>query len=380
MVNLEKKTKRIILITSVIGIIIITISFPIYLFVPNLIFVKHVIDDSFWAANYIAYADLDGDNDQDLLGCAYYGDDIAWWEFSEGNFTKHVIDSSFTRVIHVHPEDLDRDGDIDILATSEVLDQLAWWENNGTHFTKHVITSSYDHPLRINSIDFDNDGDIDILSTSINEVSWWENEGNLNFTQHAVSSDLNSTFDEHHHFIHAIDLNRDGNLDLVTGGASTSHGGLFCWKNEGNGNFTKIIITNNYMRVHDVRTGDMDRDGDLDFVCGSFSSDELSWFENGGDFNLIKHNIAINFDGSNGGFPCDLDKDGDMDVVGLAYNGEKISWFENVGFNNFNEHIISEDVDQATSCCVFDIDKDSDLDIFSAAGSEIAFWENTLSN
>jgi hypothetical protein len=378
--SLEKKTKKIILITSVIGIIIITISFTIYLFVPNLIFVKHVIDDNFWVANYLTFANLDSDNDQDLLGCAYYDNEIAWWEFSENNFTKHVIDNSFTSVIHVHPEDLDIDGDIDILATSEVLDQLAWWENNGTHFIKHIITSSYDHPLRINSIDFDEDGDIDILSTSNNEVSWWENEGDLNFTQHAVSSDPISTLNEHHHFIYAIDLNSDGYLDFVTGGASASNGGLFCWRNEGNGNFTKIIITNNYMRVHEVRTGDMDKDGDLDFICGSFSSDEFNWFENKGNFSLIKHNIAINFDGSNGGFPCDLDRDGDMDVIGLAYDGNKISWFEKVGSNIFNEHVISDDLDRATSCCAFDIDKDSDLDIFTAAGNEVAFWENALLN
>jgi len=378
----KMKTKyKILIIIALTSVILVSAigGTLLYLISPkedHLSFVKHVIETNFSQVTYITNADLNGDDNQDILACAYDGNDIAWWEYSNGNFTKHTIETDFPRVIHVHPEDLDKDGDVDILGTSETSDQLAWWENDGGNFTKHIITTSYSQPLRINSIDFDNDGDMDILSTSYEEVSWWENDGELNFTRHAISSDPTSTYLEHHHFIYAIDFNSDENMDLITGGASASYGGLFCWRNEGNGTFTKIRITQNYNRVHEIRIADIDKDGDTDICCTSTSSDVLNWFENRGYFDFVKHTIGEDFDGAAAGFPIDLDKDGDIDVVGTAYYGDKLSWFENVDFDNYIEHIISEDLDLAVSSCAFDVDDDSDIDIFTGAGDEIAFWEN----
>ncbi len=94
---MDKKIKRMILIASLLSVLIIAISFSIYLFLPNLNFVKHIVDDNFEAANYLAFADFDGDNDQDLLGCAYYDNEIAWWEYS-GNM------QSLRMSLRDHPE------------------------------------------------------------------------------------------------------------------------------------------------------------------------------------------------------------------------------------------------------------------------------------
>jgi len=376
------KTKnKIVIIIALTSVVLVSalVGTLLYLNSPkedHLSFVKHDIDTNFSQITYITNTDLNGDDNQDILACAYLGNDIAWWEYSDGNFTKHTIETDFPRVIHVHPEDLDKDGDMDILGTSETSDQLAWWENNGGNFTKRIITTTYTSPNRINCIDFDRDNDLDILSTSDYEVTWWENDGELNFTRHSISSDLTSTYQEHHHFIYAIDFNNDDIMDIITGGASVSYGGLFCWRNEGNGTFIKIRITQNYNRVHEIRVADIDKDGDVDICCSSTSSNVLNWFENTENFNFVKHTIKEDFYGAAAGFPIDLDKDGDIDVVGTAYYGDKLSWFENVGSDNFIEHTISENLDLATSSCAFDVDNDSDIDIFTGAGDEIAFWEN----
>jgi len=39
-----------------------------------------VISEYFYGAFYVSVRDLDRDGDNDVLGAAYYGDDITWWE------------------------------------------------------------------------------------------------------------------------------------------------------------------------------------------------------------------------------------------------------------------------------------------------------------
>ncbi|GAG80366.1 unnamed protein product, partial [marine sediment metagenome] len=71
------------------------------------------------------------------------------------------------------------DNDIDVIGASANYDDISWWENDGSeNFTEHVIDSNLDGAIAVYAIDIDNDTDIDVLSAArdADDISWWEND------------------------------------------------------------------------------------------------------------------------------------------------------------------------------------------------------------
>ncbi|MCK4593967.1 hypothetical protein KAU45_05655, partial [bacterium] len=54
------------------------------------------MDGDFDSARSVYAADVDGDDDMDILGAAGFADDITWWEvtgFDEGRLTSSILDT-----------------------------------------------------------------------------------------------------------------------------------------------------------------------------------------------------------------------------------------------------------------------------------------------
>jgi hypothetical protein len=176
----------------------------------------------------------------------------------------------------VYAVDLDGDGDIDVLSASAEDDKIAWYENDGAadpSFTSRTITTSADGARSVYAIDIDQDGDIDVLSASWNdnEINWYENDG-------------------------AADPSFSTNT-------ITNSGGL---------NPTSVFAI------------DLDRDGDVDVITSYYENDKIAWYENDGAGNpsFTAHNLTGTSDGYQVGassvYAADMDNDGDMDVVSAA--------------------------------------------------------------
>ena len=81
--------------------------------------------------------DIDGDGDMDVVGAAYAGDEISWWENTSITpslptiTTEYTVDGSFNGVISVYATDMDGDGDVDILGAGENNNDISWWINDG---------------------------------------------------------------------------------------------------------------------------------------------------------------------------------------------------------------------------------------------------------
>ena len=56
-------------------------------------------------------------------------------------------------------------------------------------FAHHTITDSADDARSVYGIDLDSDGDMDVLSAcySGDNISWYENDGNQNFSSHVIT-------------------------------------------------------------------------------------------------------------------------------------------------------------------------------------------------
>ncbi|MDP8208903.1 MAG: T9SS type A sorting domain-containing protein [Candidatus Electryonea clarkiae] len=67
---------------------------------------------------------------------------------------------------------------MDIIGAATTDNDIAWWENDGDQdFTEHTISGNYNFATHVHVGDIDDDNDIDIVSAgqNANKITWWEN-------------------------------------------------------------------------------------------------------------------------------------------------------------------------------------------------------------
>lgn len=292
-------------------------------------------------------ADLDGDNDLDIISARFLEDRVAWHRNSYNgllyfdNDTEDIITESANAPTSVFAADLDGDNDLDILVASAYDDTIAWYENTdgyGNFGPEQIISNVPNSPQYISSADIDNDGDMDVVVASSNDDSlrWYRNTDGLGnfelgqtvttFADTAVDADL-------------ADIDGDGDLDLLS--ASRSDDKLAWYENtDGNGTFgAQQIIDTSIDFVKQVATGDIDNDGDLDVIAssGSFGGTnptaELVWFENIDGLGTFgtKQAISTSGHGAHSLVVKDVNEDGLLDVVFVSSSA--FGWFENLGIS-----------------------------------------------
>ena len=135
-------------------------------------------------ATTVCVADVDGDEDLDVLSGWESDNVIAWSENLDGagDFgPPRTITSTVTKPTHVAAADLDGDGDLDALSTAWIGSEIAWYENldgAGTFGPAHVLASGSLGALRVLGADLDEDGDQDVVYASAGGLEgsgWFEN-------------------------------------------------------------------------------------------------------------------------------------------------------------------------------------------------------------
>ena len=291
-------------------------------------FTPHTITTAADPASVFA-ADLDGDGDLDVLSTSVYHGSIAWYE-NDGseNFTQHSL--SFSGNLDgprsVIAADVDGDNDLDLLTASANDSQIAWIENDGSeNFTLHTITTSASWAVSVATADVDGDGDLDVLSASFEDdkVAWYENDGSENFTPHTITTAADSV-----RSVFAADVDDDGDIDVLS--ASFGDSKIAWYENDGNENFTSHTISTAANGAAWVIAADVEGDGDLDVLSASLNDDKVAWYENDGSENFTPHTITTAADSARSVFAADVDGDGDLDVLSASYFDDKIAWYENL--------------------------------------------------
>lgn len=234
------------------------------------------------------------------------------------------------------------------------------------------------------SIDLDSDSDIDIVAIGTNEIYWYENKGNKNFTSHLVSKDIYSGN------LQAIDYDNDGDIDIV------SSGYILCWyENDGNENFRSHLIGDTHIGNNLV--SDIDKDGDIDFLSVYTTAHtnkglSLYWKEQKDTSykaHLISEKSSDFASGSTYANAIDMDNDGDIDIIwsfnttlsGSSNTRYYINWYENDGSNNFtNEHKIVETVKYLPVYFCDDINKDNYTEVIYPITATNRLGTNTYTN
>jgi len=328
----------------------------------------------------VELGDVDGDGDQDLVAGNWrecnrlYLNNGTADPFAGVSGVNIATDTHDT--VSVALGDVDGDGDLDLVA-GNYGQRNRLYLNNGTADPfagvsgVDVTTDAHD-TTSVALGDVDRDGDLDLVVGNWQQVDrLYLNNGTADPFAGVSGADI-ATEAYAKYSIALGDVDRDGDLDLVTGGY-----GWYNWLYLNNGTaapfagVSGVAITVDKPDAWSVALGDVDGDGDLDLVAGNLGQRNRLYLNNG------YPNPATGWVGSdiapeerthttNSVALGDVDGDGDLDLV--AGNGRHVSQlYLNNGtaapFAGVSGVGITADVYDTRSVALGDVDGDGDLDL-----------------
>ncbi|MEL7363084.1 MAG: FG-GAP-like repeat-containing protein, partial [Bacteroidota bacterium] len=367
---------------------------------------------SMHGANTLAFADVDGDGDPDLLWGDFFEPSVLLIE-NRGTCERPNLRSvpqpfpledpiSTTGYNAPTLGDLDADGDLDMVigvlggafnANRSSVENLLYYERTDTGY--QLQTERFLSMLDVGDEsspalgDLDGDGDLDLLiankldpvNTETASVFWFEDISRSGTPVFQLADTL--TVPVSYHYAPALgDLDGDGDLDLVLG---TWKNRLQLYRNDpaaGEGAARFVLAREEIARIERGSNtvpalADLDGDGDLDLVVGE-SSGDLNLLRNEGTPQAPRFVVVADafgdFDAGRRSAPTftDLDGDGDLDlVVGSEADGFHV--LINEGPLATPQFTLAGTLDVLTpdlaTPAFADLDGDGDLDLLTGGSS-----------
>ena len=334
----------------------------------------------------------------DQSGNSRFGDvaaDIGALEFTDDNaaWARHVIDGAIGGADGARFEDVNNDGLLDIAVGWEQSGISRAYLNPGPSGVKEVwpavtvgVTPDVEDAV---FADVDGDGAIDVISATeggnrqlmVNfaptDPADYTNSAMWTTVAFPTLSTPNAPSQPWMYSL-VMDVNQDGNLDIVSGGKVDAKVGWFeapeinkrdlsKWQYHemGNVGWTMSLIES-----------DMDGDGDSDIVLTDrhtdFGLQGARWLENpgsDGDQNSLwtNHFIGTQYEQTMSMTLADMDGDLDLDIVYPIANDQRVLWIERLDStgDSWTEHVINgpANVGSGKAIEVADINNDGQLDL-----------------
>ena len=238
------------------------------------------IDLDMHGCHGLAVGDMNRDGVTDVVGNSFQGDfkdSVAWFENFEGKFVRHMIASGTApvRPHYMDIADLDYDGKPDVVVGHSRGNVLSWYKNPPSLYRKWSdnLIGEQEGVTNAQIADIDGDGRLDVVSSNGHGTGlhWFKGPyWNLNTIDDAITDC---------HAMDVGDFDSDGDIDVAT--ASFSEKIVRWYENQGKGNFRgHDIDIGSGQEAYDLKAVDLNKDGRLDLLLAGLQSDNAVWYIN----------------------------------------------------------------------------------------------------
>jgi len=250
-----------------------------------IIWEKWTIDPDLDGAEVVDVEDIDGDGYMDVVACGRQASLVKWYE-NDGsnpiNWIEHIVDSTISYPVTVCIADIDNDDDMDVVACGRTEGEVVWYENDGEisiDWIRHTIDINEDDGtfnVDVGKIDADDYLDVVVTGYHQDNVYWCKNNfPDTTWTKHIVDDELGDAF-----VVHISDVDLDSDLDLIATGRS--EGAVVWYENIlPDSTWPRYYVDSLLTAANHVTAYDMDDDGDFDAIAAAWTqTSKIIWYEN----------------------------------------------------------------------------------------------------
>ena len=214
------------------------------------------------------------------------------------------------------------------------------------------------------SADFTGDGKVDVVTAGFGagSLSFLQGTGDGSFLPER-GLNVGSAFRPW--TLSAVDFDTDGKVDIVTTEFSTTTGEIVVYKNDGGGNFTRVVLASGLPLISKSSAGDLNGDGRPDIVY--FKNNTTLVFQRGNTSGGLAPESVVSstFSSATSLVLADVNADGRLDIVAADATANRIRVFNQNSLGVFelsNEVVVASGVDLKQ---VVDLNGDGRLDLLT---------------